>query len=496
MSDVLDPMPSAPIIDRQAVTVDHLIDGIDSGLGEREQAALRAQIATLIDQLGQGSLQTFADTEAMLSARIADIDALLSAQVNEIIHAPEFQRLEASWRGLHYLVDQTDVGPTLKVRVLHVSKDDLRKDLETASEFDQSALFKKIYEDEYGMFGGEPFAALIGDYDFGRHPQDIALLERISNVAAAAHAPFLSAASPALFGWDSFAELSAPRDLAKIFTSAEYVKWRAFRESEDARYAGLVLPRILLREPYTFWTVQVESFNFQEDTDGADHRRFLWGNPAYAFGGRLADAFARYRWCAMIRGVDGGGLVEGLAIPPFRTDADRVAARSPVEIDVSDLREKELADLGFIPLVHCKGTDYAVFSSTQSCQKPKRYDSDEANANARLSMQLQYILATSRFAHYLKVMMRDKTGRVTTVRECERFLNDWLATYCMGNPESASFEARARRPLRAGNVTVHEVKGKPGSYEAVVHLQPHFQLDELTVSLRLITELPSPVEGR
>ena len=284
-------------------------------LEEHEQADLRARVATLIDQLDQGSLHTDADIEAMLSARIADIDALLSAQVNEIIHAPEFQRLEASWRGLQYVLAQADVGPTLKVRVLHVSKDDLRKDLETASEFDQSALFKKIYEDEYGTFGGEPFAALIGDYEFGRHPQDIALLERISNVAAAAHAPFLSAASPALFGSDSFAELTAPRDLARIFTSAEYVKWRAFRDSDDARYAGLVLPRILLREPYTYGTVTAESFTFQEDTDGTEHRKFLWGNPAYAFGARLADAFGTYHWCAMIRGVDGGGLVEGWPAP-------------------------------------------------------------------------------------------------------------------------------------------------------------------------------------
>ena len=492
----MNPEASAPPADRYAAAVEHLVAGLDLGLEARAHADLRAQIATLIDQQGQGSLQACTDLEAVLSARIADIDALLTAQVNEIIHAPDFQRLEASWRGLHYLVSCADAGSALRVRVLHASRDDLRKDLEAASEFDQSALFRKIYEEEYGMFGGEPFGALIGDYEFTRHPQDIALLERISNVAAAAHAPFLSAASPALFGWDSFAELSAPRDLGRIFASAEYVKWRAFRESEDARYVGLMLPRILLREPYAYGTVLVESFNFHEDTDGIDYSKYLWGNPAYAFGVRLAEAFAKYHWCAMIRGIDGGGLVEGLPSPAFRTDADGVAVRSPVEIDVSDLRERQLADLGVIPLVHCKGTDRAAFFSAQSCQRPRRYDTDEANANARLSTQLQYILATSRFAHYLKVLMRDKTGKVTTVRECEHFLNDWLANYCMGNPESAGMEARARRPLRSGQVTVHEVKGKPGSYAAVVHLQPHFQLDELTVSLRLITELPSPVENR
>ncbi len=491
----MSPAASPTATDRDAA-VEQLVAGLDLGLAARAQADLQAQIATLIDQQGQGNLPACTDLEAVLSARIADIDALLTAQVNEIIHAPEFQRLEASWRGLHYLVARADAGVTLTVRVLHASKDDLRKDLETASEFDQSALFRKIYEEEYGMFGGEPFGALIGDYEFSRHPQDVALLERIANVAAAAHAPFLSAASPALFGWDSFAELSAPRDLARIFASAEYAKWRAFRESEDARYVGLTLPRILLREPYAYGSVLVESFNFQEDTDGTDYSKYLWGNAAYAFGACLAEAFAKYHWCAMIRGIDGGGLVEGLPSPAFRTDADGLALRSPVEIDVSDLRERQLGDLGVIPLVHCKGTDRAAFFSSQSCQRPKRYDTDEANANARLSTQLQYILATSRFAHYLKVLMRDKTGKVTTVRECEHFLNDWLGNYCMGNPESAGIEARARRPLRSGQVAVHEVKGKPGSYAAVVHLQPHFQLDELTVSLRLITELPSPVENR
>ena len=496
MSEAPEPMPSLRPVVGDGGAVDTRVAGITGGLGEDDLAALRPQIATLIDEIGHGGLQAGADIEGMLSARIADIDALLAAQVNAIIHAPEFQRLEASWRGLHYLVSLTDVSATLKVRVLHASKDDLRKDLEAASEFDQSALFKKVYEDEYGIFGGEPFGALIGDYEFGRHPQDAALLERISNIAAAAHAPFLSAASPSLFGWDSFAELTAPRQLAKIFTAAEYVKWRAFRESEDSRYVGLTLPRVLMREPYNPEVVRAESFNFQEDVDGRDHAKYLWGNAAYALGTRLADAFARYGWCATIRGIDGGGLVDGLANAAFATDAGKVAGKGPTEIVVTDLREKELADLGFIPLVYCKGSDYAAFFSTQSCQKPKRYDRDEANANARLATQLQYVLATSRFAHYLKVMMRDKTGTVTSASDSEDFLNRWLMNYCLGNPESADLEAKARKPLRDGHVTVREVKGRPGNYEAVVHLQPHFQLDELTVSLRLVTELPAPARGR
>jgi type VI secretion system protein ImpC len=454
-----------------------------------------AELAPLIEELAAAAAAG-ADLDPVHAARIADIDALLGAQVNDILHAAPFQRLEAAWRGLTYLVSQTEISPMLKVRVLHASKADLRKDLEGASEFDQSALFKKVYEEEYGMFGGEPFATLIGDYEFSNHPQDIALLERISSVAAAAHAPFFAAASPGLFGWESFSQLSVPVDLARIFTSAEYVKWRALRDSEDMRYVGLTLPRILLREPYTGEVAGVASFCFQEEVSGADHAKYLWGNAAFALGGRLADAFARTGWCAAIRGVDGGGLVRGLPSPAVETDAGRVVVKGPLEIAVSESKEKDLADLGFIPLAHCKGTDYAVFYSTQSCQRPKRYDNPEANANARLSTQLQYILATSRFAHYLKVMMRDKTGAATTAGDGEDYLNRWLSEYCLGNPESADIEARARKPLRDGRVTVREVRGKPGAYEAVIHLQPHFQLEELTVSLRLVTELPAPVERR
>lgn len=437
-----------------------------------------------------------ADLEALLSAHIGDIDARVSAQVNEIVHAVPFQRLEAAWRGVAYLVAQTEASAAVKVRLLQVSKSDLLRDLEAASEFDQSTLFKKIYEEEYGIFGGEPFGVLVGDYEFGRHPQDVALLERLAGVAAAAHAPFLAAAGPALFGWESFAQLSLPTDLPRLFSTTEYVKWRAFRDMEDARYVGLTLPRMLLREPYRSETVDVESFVFREDVEGPDSARYLWGNAAFALGARVADAFARTGWSAAIRGVEGGGLVRGLPSPSVETDAGQVVVKGPLEYAVTEEREKALADCGFVPLAHCKGTEYAVFFSVQSCQRPRPYDTDEANANARLATQLQYILATSRFAHYLKVMMRDKTGAVTEQRQAEDYLNRWLMDYCLGNPESADLEARARKPLRDGHVTVREARGKPGSYEAVIHLQPHFQLDELTVALRLVTELPPPVDRR
>jgi type VI secretion system protein ImpC len=381
----------------------------------------------------------------------------------------------------------------LKIRVLNVSKQDLLRDLERASEFDQSALFKKVYEEGYGVFGGEPIGALIGDYEFGRHPQDMALLEKVSNVAAAAHAPFIAAASPQLFNLDSYTDLGVPRDLAKIFDTVEYAKWKSFRDSEDSRYIGLTLPHILMRLPYGPETVPVEAFNFTEDVDGKDHNKYLWANAAWAFGARLTDAFAKYQWCAAIRGVEGGGLVEGLPTHTFKTDEGDIALKCPTEIAITDRREKELSDLGLIPLVHCKGTDYAAFFGAQSCQKARKYDTDAANANARLSTQLQYIMATSRFAHYLKAIMRDKIGSFMTRKNCEDYLNRWITNYVLLD-DNASQEAKASNPLREARVDVAEVRGKPGVYRAVAFLKPHFQLDELTLSLRLVAELPPPVQ--
>jgi type VI secretion system protein ImpC len=406
------------------------------------------------------------------------------------MHHQDFQKMEGSWRGLHYLVHQSETSTMLKIKVLNTSKDDLRKDLERASEFDQSALFKKVYEEEFGTFGGAPFGALVGDYEFGRHPQDVALIEKISNVAAAAHAPFFSAASPQLFNLDSFTELGTPRDMAKIFDTVEYAKWKSFRESEDSRYVGLCLPHILMRLPYGPDTVPVEGFNFKEDVDGKDHSKYLWSNAAYAMATRLTDSFAKHSWCAAIRGVEGGGLVEGLPTHTFRTDDGEVALKCPTEIAITDRREKELSDLGFIPLVHCKGTDYAAFFGAQSAQKAKKYDTDAANANARLSTQLQYIMATSRFAHYLKAMMRDKIGSFMSRSDCERFLNRWIMNYVTPD-DNASPTVKAQFPLRDARIDVFEVPGKPGVYRAAAFLRPHFQLDELSVSLRLVAELPA-----
>ncbi|HIJ88268.1 MAG TPA: type VI secretion system contractile sheath large subunit [Desulfuromonadales bacterium] len=445
-------------------------------------------------QIMEGTVTISKDTELMINARIAQIDRIISSQLNEILHNAEFQKLEGAWRGLNYLVQQSETGETMKIRVMNVSKKDLLKDMEKASEFDQSTLFKKIYEEEFGMFGGASYGALIGDYEFGNSPQDLTLLEKISEVAAAAHAPFISAAAPTMFNWDSFTELSGPRDLAKGFQSVEYAKWKSFRDSEDSRYVALALPHILMRLPYGQANVPVESFNYEEDVDGTDHGKYLWGNAAYALGSRLTDAFAKYHWCAAIRGVEGGGLVQGLPVHTFKTDEGDVALKCPTEIAITDRREKELADLGFIPLVHCKNTDYAAFFSTQTANKQKTYATDAANANAKLSSQLQYIMATSRFAHYLKSMMRDKIGSFMTRKDAQTFLNNWINKFVILN-EDASQEDKARYPLSEARVDVTEIAGKPGCYRAVAFLKPHFQLDELTVSLRLVANLPPPASS-
>ena len=458
---------------------------------QKERA--KDMIAEFVNQVMAGELTMSKNMDVAINSRIAEIDRLLSSQLNEIMHHEDFQKLEGSWRGLHYLVKNSITGPMLKIRVMSITKKDLLKDFERALEFDQSTLFKKIYEEEYGTFGGAPFGALIGDFEFGNHPQDMALLDKIAGVAAAAHAPFLSAASAGLFGWDSFTEMTEVRDISKIFDRTEYMKWRSFRESEDSRYVGLTIPHVLMREPYGAATKPTESFRFEEDVDGKNHKKYLWGNAAYAMGARLTEAFSMHGWCVAIRGVEGGGLVQDLPTHTFQTDEGEVALKCPTEVAITDRREKEFADNGFIPLVHCKNTDYAAFFATQSANKAKKYDLDSANANARLSTQLQYIFAVSRFAHYLKAMMRDKIGSFMSRSQAEEFLNRWINRY-ITEDDFASQEVKAQYPLREARVDVAEIPGKPGCYRAVAFLRPHFQLDELSVSLRLVADLPPPAK--
>jgi type VI secretion system protein ImpC len=492
VSEVQQASPSAAAT---TTTESSLLDQIveQGRFGEEPASQQRGKdlVKEFLSQVLQGEVTISRDAEAMINARIAQIDHLVSLQLNEVMHHPSFQKLEASWRGLKYLLDSSETSTQLKIRVINVSKKELLKDLQRAAEFDQSAIFKKVYEDEYGIFGGEPFGALIGDYEFTKHPEDIELLEKMSHVAAAAHAPFLTAAGPQLMNMENFADIGQVRDIAKIYDSTEFAKWKSFRDSEDSRYVGLAMPHILMRLPYGRDTKPVEGFDFEEHVDGTDHSKYLWGNAAYALGARLTNAFALYGWCAAIRGVEGGGLVEGLPAHTFRTDEGDVALKCPTEVAITDRREKELADNGFIPLVHCKGTDYAAFFSVQSAQKPKLYNKDAANANARLSTQLPYILAVSRFAHYLKAMMRDKVGSFMSRSQCERFLNDWIRTYTVGD-DDASPAIKAKNPLREARIDVVDVPGKPGAYRAVAFLRPHYQLDELSVSLRLVAELPPP----
>src|SRR5580698_5917378 len=458
----------------------------DDSARERGKGLVKEFVAQVLE----GSMTVTRDAETMINSRIAQIDHLLSIQLNEILHHPQFQKLEGSWRGLKYMLDQSETNDQLKIKVLNVSKRDLLRDLQRAPEFDQSTLFKKVYEEEFGIFGGAPFASLIGDYEFTKSPEDIELLERIGMTAASAHAPFLSAASPEFFNLESFATLDAPRDMSKVFDTTEYAKWKSFRASEDSRYVGLTCPRMLIRLPYGKETKQVDAFNYEENVDGTDYKKYLWSNAAYAMGARLTTAYAMYGWCAAIRGVEGGGLVEGLPVHNFYTDEGDIAMKCPTEVPITDRREKELADQGFIPLVHCKGTDYAAFFSVQSAQKPKLYDKDAANANARLSTQLPYILACARFAHYLKAMMRDKLGSFMSRSDCERWLNQWIQLYVTPDDQASQY-VKASHPLREAKIEVAEVPGKPGVYRAIAFLRPHFQLDELSISLRLVAELPA-----
>ncbi|UHQ21456.1 type VI secretion system contractile sheath large subunit [Lysobacter sp. 5GHs7-4] len=471
--------------------LDQIVEQSKVAKSSTEHQRAKDLISELAKEVLEGTVVVSDNLGATLDARIAELDGIISEQVSAIMHHPEYQQLESSWRGLHYLCSQTSTGTSLKIKMFNSPKRDMVKDFKSAIDFDQSALFKKVYEEEFGTFGGSPFGTLIGDYQLGRSPEDMYFIEQMSHVAAAAHAPFISAASEELFGLESFTDLGKPRDLAKIFDTVEYAKWKSFRDGEDSRYVGLTLPRFLGRLPYNPKDgTTVEGFNFVEDVDGADHSKYLWCNTAYAFATRLTQAFENHGWCAAIRGVEGGGLVEDLPTHTFRTDDGEVALKCPTEIAITDRREKELSDLGFIPLVHCKNTDYAAFFGAQSAQKARKYNTDAANANSSLSAQLQYIFSISRIAHYLKAMMREKIGSFASAGNVEEFLNRWIAQYVLLD-DNGSQEAKAQHPLREASIQVSEVPGRPGVYRAVAFLRPHFQLDELSVSLRLVAELPA-----
>ncbi|HEX5310448.1 type VI secretion system contractile sheath large subunit [Aquabacterium sp.] len=482
--------PQTGVLVESASLLDDIVSQSKVAKTDTEHARAKDLITELVKEVMQGTVTVSDNLSATIDARIAELDQLISMQLSEVMHAAEFQKLESSWTGLQYLCKQTSTGEQMKIKVFNASKKELVKDFKTAIDFDQSALFKKVYEEEFGTFGGAPFAAMVGDYEIGRGAEDMYFVEQMSHVAAAAHAPFISSASAEIMGLESYTDLGKPRDLSKVFDTVEYAKWKSFRESEDSRYVALTLPRFLGRLPFDPKDGSTtEGFNFVENVDGTNHDKYLWVNAAYAFGARLTAAFENYGWCAAIRGVEGGGLVEDLPTHTFKTDDGEVALKCPTEIAITDRREKELSDLGFVPLVHCKNTDYAAFFGAQSVQKAKKYDSPAANANAALAAQLQYIFSVCRIAHYLKAMMRDKIGSFASAGNVETYLNNWISQYVLAD-DSASHEAKAKYPLREASVEVQEVPGRPGTYRAVAFVRPHFQLDELSVSLRLVAELP------
>ena len=460
---------------------------------DEARGAIESAVQTLAQQALAHSNTISTDAFRTIEGLIAAIDKKLSDQMNVILHHEEFQKLEGSWRGLKYLVDNSDPDEMLKIRVLNISKNDLRKTMRRykGTGWDQSPIFKKLYEEEYGQFGGEPYGCLVGDYHFDHTAPDVELLGEMARVAAAAHAPFISGASPNIMQMSSWQELANPRDLTKIFSNTEYVAWRALRESDDSKYVGLAMPRFLSRMPYGALTNPVEEFAFEEDTEGGSHAKYTWTNSAYAMAANINRSFKEYSWCTSIRGVESGGAVTDLPAHTFPTDDGGVDLKCPTEIAISDRREAELAKNGFMPLVHRKNSDLAAFIGAQSLNKPSEYYDPDATANANLAARLPYMFACCRFAHYLKCIVRDKIGSFQEREDMQRWLNDWIMNYVDGNPESSSQETKARRPLAAAEVVVEEVEGNPGYYTSKFFLRPHYQLEGLTVSLRLVSKLPS-----
>jgi type VI secretion system protein ImpC len=429
------------------------------------------------------------DVETTIKLQIAAIDQKLTAQVNEILHHPAFQKVEGTWRGLAHLVYNTETSTSLQLKVMNITKDEIRNDLEKAEEFDQSQMFKKIYEEGYGVLGGNPFGLLVGDYDFDvRRSTDTKVLQGMAGVAAASFAPFVAAVSPKSFNMDRFSELSNPRDLAKIFTGPDYAAWEAFRESEDSRYVALTCPRVLGREVYGERFRPVAEFNFEEAVDGTNHDKYLWMNSAWTYATRITDCYAKYGWMARTRGVEGGGKVEGLPVHTFPTDQGDVAMKCPTEVAITDRREQELEKLGFLSLIHCKDKPFAAFMSATSCQKAKKYDRPEATANAILSTKFNLQLCVSRFAHFLKVMVRNRVGSYMERAEMESWLNRWISNYVLGNPEGQAEELKAKHPLSWAQIKVVDVPGQPGVYRAVAHMRPHFQLEAIDISLRMVAK--------
>ena len=462
------------------------------------KSAVEAAVQTLAQQALSQTQLIGKDVTKSINAMIAAIDEKLTAQINLILHNADFQKLEGAWRGLHYMVNNTESDEHLKIRVMNISKQELGKTLKRfkGAAWDQSPLFKKVYEEEYGQFGGEPFGAIVGDYHFDQSPPDVELLGEMAKIAASAHAPFITGAGPSLMQMESWQELANPRDLTKIFSTPEYAGWRSLRESDDSKYLGMCMPRFLARTPYGAKTNPVEEFDFEEDTAGADHSKYAWANAAYAMATNINRSYKQYGWGSRIRGIESGGAVEGLPLHTFPTDDGGVDQKCPTEIAISDRREAELSKAGLLSLIHRKNSDFAAFIGSQSLNKPTEYDDPDATANANLAARLPYLFACNRFAHYLKCIVRDKIGSFKEKDEMQRWLNKWILNYVDGDPVNSSEETKAKRPLAAAEVVVEEIEGNPGYYSSKFFLRPHYQLEGLTVSLRLVSKLPSAKGGK
>ena len=464
---------------------------------DQAKTAVENAVRTLAEQALKDTAAVSDDVLKTIQSLIASIDKKLTDQINHILHQAEFQKLEGAWRGLHHLVTHTETDEMLKIRVMNISKQDLGKTLKKykGTAWDQSPLFKKLYEEEYGQFGGAPYGCLVGDYHFDQTAPDVELLTQMAQISAACHAPFITGASPTVMQMESWQELANPRDLTKIFGTPEYAAWRSLRESEDSRYIGLTMPRFLARLPYGAKSNPVEAFDFEEDTEGQDHSKFAWANSAYAMATNINQSFKAFGWCSRIRGIESGGAVEGLPVHSFPTDDGGVDMKCPTEIAISDRREAELDKNGFMPLVHKKNSDFAAFIGAQSLQQPAEYDDPDASANANLAARLPYLFATCRFAHYLKCMVRDKIGSFKERDDMQAWLNSWILQYVDGDPKNSSEATKARKPLAAAEVVVEEIEGNPGYYSSKFYLRPHYQLEGLTVSLRLVSKLPSSKGG-
>lgn len=495
---------SAGVAEAQAVDLGEFSDLLEKDFRVKEDESQKlhqlVQNLALAATERSGTATISGNAVKSIKNLIAGIDSLLTTQMNEIMHAPEVREIEGTWRGLHYLVNNTETDQKLKIRVMNITKDQLADTLEDfeGQMWDQSPIFKKLYTDEYSMFGGEPFGAIVGAYEFSHHPRDVGLLRNMSGICASAHAPFIAAVAPQLFRMESWQELPNPQDLQQIVSSPDYASWQSLRESEDARYIGLTMPRVLARLPYGAATIPVKGFAFEEEIDGK-HDHYVWMNAAFAMGVNINRSHKLYGWGTQIRGVESGGAVVNLPVHSFPTDDGSIAMKCPTEIAIDDRREAELAKLGFMPILHRKNTDIAAFIGAHSLQDDEtragRLVDPDAQSNERLSANLPYLFPVSRFAHYLKAIARDKVGTYKERGDMQKWLSEWINRYVLANPELADDKSKAKRPLAKAEVQVDSVEGRPGYYAARFYLRPHYQLEGINASLRLVSELPSVKNG-